>query len=264
MAVQRPTTCMGAGSAAGAASIIIFASVGLAEPVGAESSVTLIDQTQDPFRVTLGPASDGSVHANEIATMALVASNQQVGTLGLYNSGGHVDVQVNGGLHDLGTRPDGSARILGEWREFSGAGEHVRRVQAIWATDDGSALLPFGTMVGGHQAQFLTWKLGIEDMIEWRPAIDEVELTRATFFGSFDGGATFPAQVNIIQLFQSGLSQWDLAGAYDVGTDLVSDTSGPSGFNYVMTEYTFTAVPAPAALSVLAGAGLAFGVRRRR
>ncbi len=220
----------------------------------------------DGNTVILGPVERPSVDENETASMSLRAANQNVGDLGIYNSGGDVSIVVNGGAVSIGTNPAG-VELFAEWTE-SALSETRRRVRAVWQTADGSALLPFGTEINGQPVQFLRWNLGVSDLIHWADDVIGIELISARFFGSFDGGATFSDVESIQALFDNGVSQWTIDGAFDVGDNLITDTSGPAGYNYVMTEYEyeveFDPIPSPATVTVLAGAGLCLGRRRRK
>jgi len=221
------------------------------------------DRGGEVDRTPLGQNNIRSIFPGETASMSLVASNQATGELGFLNSGGEVSVELDAGPTSIGTRPDG-VELFAEWSDDEGDGDFVRKTRAIWFSADGSALLPFGTMVGGQQAEFLKWHFGVGDILEWAPWVTEITILDARFFGSFDGGSTFAATDSIIGLFQSGLSKWDKDGAYDVGLELISDSSGSRGFNYVMTEYTYGVVPTPMTPVLLCGAGLLATHRRRR
>ncbi|MCB9844864.1 MAG: hypothetical protein H6811_02600 [Phycisphaeraceae bacterium] len=249
-----------------AAAIALVSVCGLAAagPVPPPGDGGLTTGAADEYVVPMDePFSVRSVRQTETANMALFATSQNDGPLGYLNSGGQTSVQVNVGLQEIGDRPDGVA-VLAEWREIEGNTDFERRIQAIWTTEDGSALLPFGTQVGGSQAQLLAWNLGLTtDPIEWAPWIASVQLTSAVFFGSFNGGATFPTQVNIMSLFQLGFSEWTIDGAFDAGDNLITDSSGPNGFNYIMTEYTYQALPAPGSAVLILG-GMTLVSRRRR
>lgn len=211
----------------------------------------------DPETPSIGP--------NETASFSLRGTNQNVGDLGIYNSGGDVSIRINTGPTSIGTTPDG-VELLASWRETS-LGEVRRRVRATWQTVDGSALLPFGTELNGQTVQFLRWNLGLSDLVTWTDLVLDISLVSATFFGSFNGGQTFADIEPINALFDNGISQWTIDGGFDRGDNLISDTSGPSGYNFIMTEYVydveFDPIPAPGTLAVLVGAGLV-GVRRRR
>ncbi len=215
----------------------------------------------------VGPAGPEtpSIGPSETATMSFRATNQNVGDLGFYNSEGDVPVTIGAGLTSLGSNPDG-VDILGSWAESS-LGDTRRRVRAVWQTADGSALLPFGTEINGRPVQFLRWNFGVSDLVEWTERVIDIDLVSATFFGSFNSGQTFADIEPIGALFDNGISQWTLAGGFDRGDNLISDTAGPSGYNFVMTEYVydveFDPIPTPGTLAVLVGAGLV-GVRRRR
>ncbi len=211
----------------------------------------------DPTTPSIGP--------NETASFSLRGTNQNVGDLGIYNSAGDVSITINTGPTSIGTTPDG-VELLASWWESS-LGETRRRVRATWQTADGSALLPFGTELNGQTVQFLRWNLGISDLVTWTERVLGIDLVSATFFGSFNGGQTFADIEPIDALFDNGISEWNLNGGFDRGDNLISDTSGPSGYNFIMTEYVydveFDPVPAPGTLAVLVGAGLV-GLRRRR
>ena len=75
----------------------------------------------------------------------------------------------------------------------------------------------------------------------WTERVLDIDLVSATFFGSFNGGQTFADIEPIDALFENGISQWNIDGGFDRGDNLISDTSGPSGYNFIMTEYVYDA-----------------------
>jgi len=216
----------------------------------------------DYIDVIVLESSVPSVRPDETVSIALNAWNLASGEIGTYNDLGDVPVLINGGPVSIGTNPLGVA-IMADVTESEATGTFTRRIQVAIETADGSALLPFGTQLDNQQVQLLSWQVGVSDLIEFGNWIDTVSLNSATMFGSFDGGTSFSFQQNIIQLFQQGLSQWDITGAFDTGTTTITDTSGGAGFNSILLDYTFSAIPAPAATIVLL-AGAAGFTRRRR
>lgn len=223
-----------------------------------------VDSSGDAFTAPLDPEQP-SIAPSENASLSLRATNQNVGDLGFYNSGGDVALKINDGARSIGTNPSG-VEIFAEWSESIVSGDR-RRVRAVWQTADGSALLPFGTQINGQSVQFLRWNLGITDPINWAPEVIGIELVSATFFGSFDMGATFSDIESIQALFDNGVSQWTIDAAFDRGDNLITDTAGPAGYNFVMTEYVydveFDPIPTPGTITMLAGAGLMLARRRR-
>lgn len=248
--------------------IMTLAGAALAGPVSTSNSgstnngdATRIDQLGNDFiDVVVLEDSVPSVRPDEAVSIALNAWNLSSGELGFYNDQGGVPVLINGGPVSIGTSPAG-VTIMADVTETEAPGDFIRRIQVVIETADGSALLPFGTQLDGQQVQLLSWEVGVSDLIEFGLWIDTISLTSATMFGSFDGGNSFSFQQNLIQLFQQGLSVWEITGAFDTGTTAISDTSGGAGFNSILLDYTYSAIPAPATIILLAGAA---GIARRR
>lgn len=246
-------------------SLITLAGLAQAGPVQGTSGsgdATGVEQTNEYINMIVLEDSVPSVRPNETVSIALNAWNLSSGQIGSYTDLSGVPVLINDGPASIGTNPAG-VQILAEVSEFEAPGDFMRRIQVSIETADGSALLPFGTQLNQQQVQLLSWEIGIGDDIQFGNWLDQVSLTSATMFGSFDGGSSFAFQQNLIQLFQQGLSQWDITGAFDTGTPVISDTSGGAGFNAILLDYTFSAIPAPATIVLLAGAGAGL-IRRRR
>lgn len=203
-----------------------------------------------------------SVTAEESVTMGLRAFNLAAGDLGMYTSGGSVAALV-GQTVSLGTTPSG-VEILAVWNELP-AGDN-RIIEARFWTADDSAMLPFGTQVGGTIAQALSWEFGVGDKVDFAPWLDEMSLLQSTLQARrpTDPNGFFPIIRNVTANFgPSGDSVWTLAdGGIDAGSPLISDTSLPDAFSEIKVQYLFSAVPAPGSAIVLLG-GLTLARRRR-
>ncbi|MFG0327233.1 MAG: hypothetical protein ACF8SC_08235 [Phycisphaerales bacterium JB037] len=203
-----------------------------------------------------------SVSIEETVSMGLRAFNLASGDLGMYTTGGSV-VAMIGQTVSLGTSPSG-VEIFAEWNEMP-AGDN-RMIEARFWTADDSAMLPFGTEVGGTIAQALAWEFGVGDAVDFGPWLDGLNILQSTLQARrpTDPNGFFPIIRDVTANFGAmGDSVWTLAdGGIDTGSPLISDTSLPDAFSEFKVQYLFSAVPAPGSAIVLLG-GLALTRRRR-
>ncbi len=100
---------------------------------------------------------------------------------------------------------------------------------------------------------FWNWNLGEVDPVNFQFWVTTINIIRADYFLSTDGGAT------LTSFPYFGLSSpWD---GKDPGQLL---TSVGAGYNYIETRVQYDVIPAPGAPALLALAGLAVTRRPRR
>lgn len=140
------------------------------------------------------------------------------------------------------------------WYQQLGDGEYLR---LILRTQDGHEFVPFGSKKNNSLIQAYTYEVGADgsgfDFRDWVTDLDWEELTISY---SYDGGQTVFSDPTIHD--PDGAGDWD--GTDDLHLGLVFPGDG---VNWIQASYKFTAVPAPASLAALLGAG-ALAARRRR
>ena len=160
---------------------------------------------------------------------------------------------VRGGFENTGSGGSyGNYNVMASWDEFVGTNSNI--VQVIWKTSTGQRFFPQGATVGGLPVQFLEWRLGATDPVEFGSWVTGNTLVSATISSSTNGGGNFQN----FDITSSISNPWD-------GTAF--GTTLPISFfnlaNYIQLTIEYTPIPAPGVITVLAGAGL-LAARRRR
>jgi len=176
----------------------------------------------------------------------------QGGEAQFINSGGDVGVP-RGELTSIGASTISGSEIFAFWDEF--VGESSNQVVVTWFSLDFSTLLPPGQQIGGDAADFMDWRVGALDPIDFRDAVVEnVQITRATlFFESQTGQPTVDFSFTL-----------QLQGPWD-GTDVDLRQLIPGdGYDVLTMQYEFTFDVVPAPVGILPALGGLIVLRRPR
>lgn len=167
----------------------------------------------------------------------------------------HVVVSRGPTFSDIGSHRTSSSggHIEATWDEAVSSGVFAVRVRL--RTSSGEPFVKAAGTVGGQPIQAWTWRIGIEDPIEFDPWASSVQVFSAIARFSSDGGATYTA--GSINFTASLASPWP-----GVDNGVLRSAAGDIS-NAMFIEYKLTVIPAPAPLALLT-AGVAFGYRRRR
>ncbi len=211
-------------------------------------------EQNDIGRDTVGGGGGGNlaIPASSTASLGLRYATQ-AGDGMFINDGQDVSV-LKGSLEPIGQSTLNGSTIFGFWQEFAFA--DTNRVEVTWFTNDISDLLPPGQTLNGESADFMDWRVGAVDAIDFPSQnVTNVAINRASL--SFVSSSGQPQQDFSFTLQLSG--PWN-------GTDFNLRQLVPgSGYDVLIMQYDFTfdIVPAPAstALGLIGLMGLG---RRRR
>lgn len=236
------------------------------------SSAALAQYGENPWVVTkgvpatMGPSSvsedpgaggvdvpRGAVVARDTASSGLMMFADQ-SNFRFINSGGDASVRRAVGFVPTGATASGSDIVVSRWNEFPGSSSN--KIQVIWATQNGTDLLPSGQMVNGRPAAFLGWRFGATDPANFNRTVMRVDLFSVKVLASNDRGQSF----DVYDFTNFFVNPWN---GRDVG--LVLPLAG-QGVNFLIAEYEYRVqfTPTPGtALPLLAGMGLLARRRRR-
>jgi hypothetical protein len=192
------------------------------------------------------------VVAGDIASMCMVMMDGS-GHATSINASGECNVQRGSTFTDLGQSRNGNGHILATWDEVVSG--NLVYVNAIYKTSDGSQFMPVTAMVNGQPAYFWTWRMGMQDPVNFQPFVTSVTLNAARVYFSDTGGQSFTSSTDITSNLNTN---WN--PGRDPGLTLASIGDGT---NFMLLSYQITVVPAPAGLGAMAGASL-LALRRRR
>lgn len=196
--------------------------------------------------------SGGVVLANDTLSLGMYAYASSSNT-SFINSGGDVLVTRGAGATSIGDNTKGTGEVHAQWDEFSGTTTNT--IQVIWQSSNGSDLLPAGTTVNGLPANYLNWRVGAVDPVNFSQWVDTIELETVTLFVSNNNGQSFDVH-DLTGLFSPDWNGTDTNHALNLAG---------LGTNMLIAEYEFsyTLVPAPGVGILMGGLGV-FASRRKR
>ncbi|MCA9279630.1 MAG: hypothetical protein H6815_10245 [Phycisphaeraceae bacterium] len=202
--------------------------------------------------VSTGDSGNGAVLANDTLSLGLYAYASSSNT-SFINTGGDVLVTRGAGATSLGDNSKGTGEIHAQWDEF--VGTTTNTVQVIWQSSDNSDMLPAGTTVNGLPANYLNWRVGATDPVNFTQYLQDLNLVTVTVFTSSNGGQSFDVH-DLTSLFSSGWNGTDINHALILAG---------LGTNMLIAEYEFeyTLVPSPGVGILMGGFGLLASRRRR-
>lgn len=140
------------------------------------------------------------------------------------------------------------------WHQEIGGSQYIRMTMR---TQNGGEFVPFAAKSGGSLIQAYSYEVGGNgNGFDFRPWITDLSWDQLTISYSYDGGQTVFSDPTIHDPISGG--NWDGTDDLHMGLALPGD-----GVNWIQASYKFTAVPAPASVMALLGAG-ALAARRRR
>ena len=214
---------------------------------------TLVWAGSASAQMSPGDAGIRTIDADETASVALKAfsrSNEEI------IHGSERSIQVDQAFQVIGPLLGGPDVVEAKWREIRGFGLNV--LQFEFRTRDASPFVPADYQLGGEQAEFLGWEIGLSDPIEFLDFTGDITVTEYKVFVSENGGIDF----TVFDFTSSFMNPWD--GTDDGRVIPLRTPGGPVEYNVMIIEYEYEyTVPAPASLTLLAGLGLAAGRRRR-
>ena len=195
-----------------------------------------------------------TIAAGETASVALRAFSRSDSEI---IHGSERNIALDQAFEVIGPLLGGPDVVEARWTEIRGLGTNV--LQFEFQTRGGSPFVPADYLIGDEEAEFLGWEIGATDPIEFLDFTGDITVTDYKIFVSENGGIDF----TVFDLTSSFLNPWD---GVDIDRTIPLRTpGGPVEYNFMLIEYTYEyTVPAPATLTLLAGAAGLASIRRRR